>query len=168
MDSPIQLFLEDLSATRRFAERIAANIRVPVTIALSGPLGAGKTQWCRDFCVACGVAAETITSPTYILLQLYRGQTHDIYHFDFYRLENEEQVWDLGFDEIREQPAVILVEWADKFPETLPADYLAVQFILSGQEQHRQVELKATGPLSRALIETSGLASFHLSPKDKQ
>lgn len=118
--------LRDLIATQSFAEDLARAISSPITIALNGTLGAGKTQMARYFCEAMGVPADAVTSPTYVLLQRYRGQRFEIYHFDFYRLENALQVWDLGFDELQESQAILLVEWADKFPECLPSNRLEV------------------------------------------
>jgi len=123
--------ISELSQTQSLANAVAETLlanpsdRAQV-IALSGTLGAGKTQWTRFFCEAFGVSVEQVTSPTYVLLQRYIGERGVIYHFDFYRLENSAQVWDLGIDELFEQPAVILIEWGDKFTECLPDDYLAV------------------------------------------
>ncbi len=128
METPdsYQRQLRDLNATQSFAADLARAINSPITIALNGTLGAGKTQMARYFCEAMGVPADAVTSPTYVLLQRYRGQRFEIYHFDFYRLENSLQVWDLGFDELQESQAILLVEWADKFPECLPSKRLEV------------------------------------------
>jgi len=121
--------------------------RAPMTIAVSGTLGSGKTQWIRYLCEQLGVSPELVTSPTYVLLQRYRGRATEIYHFDYYRLHSAAQVWDLGIDELQEQPVLILVEWADKFPETLPADHIQLQLTHTDQ-QHRLAQLTSTGPQS--------------------
>jgi tRNA threonylcarbamoyladenosine biosynthesis protein TsaE len=152
----VKQVLPDLQSTRNLAWRLANKIRVPQTIALSGTLGAGKTQWTRDFCQALGVAPESITSPTYVLLQRYRGTEFEIYHFDFYRLESEQQVWDLGFDELQESPVVIVVEWADKFPQTLPQDRLGLHLNVNA-DGSRLASLQSTGRTTSAWLETSGL-----------
>lgn len=124
--STIELQLNNLSEARSFADHLAKSINGPIAIALNGTLGAGKTQLARFFCESLGVPPDLVTSPTYVLLQRYKGSRFEVYHFDFYRLENELQVWDLGFDEIQESQAVLLVEWADKFPECLPPNRLEV------------------------------------------
>ena len=151
LSDSIRFSLPNLAATQQLAHRLASLVRPPMTIALSGSLGAGKTQWVRDFCEAQGVAAQLVTSPTYVLLQRYRGDHGEIYHFDFYRLERASQVWDLGFDELQEQAVINLVEWADKFPEVLPSDYVELQLHQQDHDQ-RQALLTAHGPNAAQIL----------------
>ncbi len=121
--------LSSLADTQQLARFVADASQPPLTIGLVGSLGAGKTQWVRFLVDQWGVPAEQVTSPTYVLLQQYVGRFR-IYHFDFYRLESEAQVWDLGIEELYEQPVIVLVEWADKFPTCLPPDRLMLQLKL--------------------------------------
>lgn len=153
--------ITNLAATEGLARAVADSIlshsgRVPLTIALQGSLGAGKTQWVRYLCAALGIPSELVTSPTYVLLQRYAG-LRDVYHLDFYRLESEAQVWDLGIDELYEQPVVVLVEWADKFPACLPDDCMTIQF-QQRVEGGRVAELRASGANSRSVIDGVRLA----------
>src|SRR5687768_3712119 len=90
-----QTRLASLADTDDLGKRIAAHLQVPMTIALCGPLGAGKTQLVRSLARHLGVASELVTSPTYVLVQRYRGAV-TIYHLDFYRLKSIDEVWDLG------------------------------------------------------------------------
>ncbi len=99
MNASAQFKLPDLQATDELAQALAESVTTPLTIAINGGLGAGKTQLVRLLAQHLGVPAEEVTSPTYVLLQRYVGQ-QTIYHFDFYRLERESQVWDLGIDEL--------------------------------------------------------------------
>lgn len=138
--------LANLRATQALAERLANLITPPLTIALMGTLGAGKTQFVRYLTAALGVSPANVTSPTYVLLQAYRGRS-TIYHLDFYRLDTEAQVWDLGLDELYEQPCLILIEWADKFPQCLPDDYLTIELVQLESER-RGLVLRASGPNS--------------------
>lgn len=153
--SQLVIPISQLSQTQRFAKAVAETLlgtpsnRAQV-IALSGTLGAGKTQWVRFFCQALGVAPEQVTSPTYVLLQRYAGERMVIYHFDFYRLENNAQVWDLGIDELFEQPVVILIEWGDKFSECLPDDYLAIHLEIPS-EGDRIASLQSHGNSGQAI-----------------
>ncbi|MBX3422375.1 MAG: tRNA (adenosine(37)-N6)-threonylcarbamoyltransferase complex ATPase subunit type 1 TsaE [Pirellulaceae bacterium] len=151
MDGSLTINLPDLSATKRIAEQIAALSQPPLTIALVGTLGAGKTQWVRYFAAACGVSEQCVSSPTYVLLQRYMGRDCSIYHLDFYRLDYEAQVWDLGLDELQEQAVLILVEWADKFPQTLPGDRLELRFSLLPNDT-RRIELLSHGKRSAELL----------------
>ena len=132
------------------AQRLADTCRPPATIGLDGTLGSGKTQFVRFFAEALGVSAEDVTSPTYVLLQRYTG-TQVVYHFDFYRLEREEQVWDLGIDELEAQPVYVIAEWASKFPGCLADDRVMIRFELS--EQQREATISSTGPASDSVVE---------------
>ncbi|MEZ6138250.1 MAG: tRNA (adenosine(37)-N6)-threonylcarbamoyltransferase complex ATPase subunit type 1 TsaE [Pirellulaceae bacterium] len=148
--------LPTLDATCALAVGIAQYVtslpsQISATLALQGTLGMGKTQWARYFCQALGVPAEVVTSPTYVLLQRYGTAIGKrIYHFDFYRLESAAHVWDLGIDELFEQPSIILIEWADKFPECLPMEYLRIEFGQSAvndtQRRRAQIALPASWP----------------------
>ncbi|MFN3190143.1 MAG: tRNA (adenosine(37)-N6)-threonylcarbamoyltransferase complex ATPase subunit type 1 TsaE [Aureliella sp.] len=146
--------LADLVSTEEFAKRLADSITTPFTITLNGTLGAGKTQFVRFFAAAMGVPIEDVTSPTYVLIQRYVGR-QTIYHFDFYRLETAEQVWDLGIDEIFVEPAVVLIEWANKFPDCLPEDYLQLDLSTRAEERNnerRTLRVSANGNRSYAIL----------------
>jgi tRNA threonylcarbamoyladenosine biosynthesis protein TsaE len=96
-------------------------------IALVGGLGAGKTHWTKGLVAALGCRVE-VTSPTFSLLHEYRGGPLTVFHFDFYRLEAAAEVLALGWDEYLEAGGLIIVEWADKFPELLPPDTIWLRF----------------------------------------
>ncbi len=143
--------LKSLEATQELAERIGQRLVPPQTIALEGTLGTGKTQFVRYLAGGLGADAALVTSPTYVLMQTYVGRCK-IHHFDLYRLSSAAEVWDLGIDELYEQPCIILIEWADKFPECLPPDVLRLR-LESGDGGQRMAELSATGPQSRQVLE---------------
>ena len=151
--SELVLTLNSLQDTQRLATQLCAAAELPLVVALSGTLGAGKTQFVRFAAQSLGIAAEEVTSPTYVLLQRYSGRKV-IYHFDFYRLNSVAEVWDLGIDELLEQPALIFIEWAEKFPECLPVDHLSLNLepLSSASESSRRAVVSATGPNSNSLI----------------
>ena len=156
------LTLDGLNDTQRLATKLSESDELPLVVALSGTLGAGKTQLVRFAAESLGVPAEEVTSPTYVLLQMYRGKKV-IYHFDFYRLNSVAEVWDLGIDELLEQPALLFIEWAEKFPECLPADHLQVHLAPSestsdltsesSNTSRRIATLKSSGPRSERVIQ---------------
>lgn len=117
--------LECLEDCKVFAERLAQCVRVPLVIALHGTLGAGKTQWTRFFSMALGADEKTISSPTFVLIQQY-DSTPPIYHLDAYRVGDEDEMLELGIEELYDRDAVTIIEWADRFPNVLPRDRLTI------------------------------------------
>ena len=121
--------------TRALGVRLGQRARAGDFIACCGTLGAGKTTFVQGFAEGYGVGAhEYVRSPTFALVHVYRGLT-PLYHFDFYRLSCFSEVQDIGFEEYLEARGVVLVEWADKFPQLLPAERLEVSFriVASGE-----------------------------------
>ncbi len=104
-------------------------------LALSGELGAGKTVFAQGVGLGLGVA-ETVNSPSYVLMNIYCGRM-EFYHFDFYRLEEEEELFELGLEEYFYSEGVTLIEWADKFPGVLPPDRLEIKMLKDDQDLER-------------------------------
>lgn len=96
-------------------------------IALVGGLGAGKTHWTKGFVAGTGSTA-VVTSPTFGLVHEYPDGRHPVYHLDFYRLDTARELIALGWDELLDQDAIVIAEWADKFPELLPAETIWLTF----------------------------------------
>jgi tRNA threonylcarbamoyladenosine biosynthesis protein TsaE len=97
-----------------------AQLRRGDVLALCGELGAGKTHFVKGVAAGLGTEAE-ITSPTFTLIHEYTGGRLPLYHFDFYRLEDEDEALKIGLDEYLDGDGVCIIEWADKFPGLLPA-----------------------------------------------
>ncbi|MCC7338323.1 MAG: tRNA (adenosine(37)-N6)-threonylcarbamoyltransferase complex ATPase subunit type 1 TsaE [Pirellulaceae bacterium] len=148
---PITYELSTLADTESMAQRVAEHLTAPLAMALVGTLGSGKTQWTRFLLAKLGIAKEQVTSPTYVLQHTYLGPW-PIHHFDFYRLESVAQVWDLGIDELYEQRCLVIIEWADKFPECLPDDCLTIEFIETSHGG-RTATLSASGPRATRLLQ---------------
>ena len=121
------LEISDLSATDRLGRLLAENLPDGSVVALIGTLGAGKTRLVQSFAKYTGNAEETISSPTFVLLHEYTDGDRPIYHFDAYRLESAEAFWRLSPDNYFEGSGVTFIEWADKFPQILPAHHLEIR-----------------------------------------
>jgi tRNA threonylcarbamoyladenosine biosynthesis protein TsaE len=127
---------QDAEATRKLGALLGRRAQAGDVIVCAGALGAGKTTFIQGFAAGLGVdEGQYVRSPTFTLMQIYRGR-HALYHFDFYRLNHDHEVWDIGFEDCLEAGGVVVMEWGDKFPSVLPATYLDIRFeILSADER---------------------------------
>jgi tRNA threonylcarbamoyladenosine biosynthesis protein TsaE len=99
---------------------LAARLRAGDVVALDGELGAGKTHFVKGIAAGLGCDGD-VTSPTFTLVHEYTGGRLPLFHFDFYRLESEEETLRIGLDDYLGAGGVAVIEWAGKFPTLLPA-----------------------------------------------
>ncbi len=105
--------------TFQLGQKMAENAKPQDVIALVGDLGVGKTVFAKGFAKGLGIT-EPITSPTFTIVCEYEEGRLPLYHFDVYRIEDFEELFEIGFEEYLYGNGVCLVEWADKFLEELP------------------------------------------------
>lgn len=110
--------LPDEAATATAAAELAARLTAGSVVALTGPLGAGKTSFVKGVARALG-AEEEATSPSFVRLNIYQGR-FTIYHLDCYRVKDVAEFLTLGLDECLDTDGVTLIEWADRVAELLP------------------------------------------------
>ena len=122
--------------TAAAGERLGATLQPGAVVLLYGDLGAGKTAFTRGLARGIGAPADEVTSPTFTLVQEYRGRL-TLYHVDLYRLE-EKEVDDLGLEELVLGDGVVAIEWAERWRER-PEDVIEVRFEHAGEEQRRIV-----------------------------
>jgi tRNA threonylcarbamoyladenosine biosynthesis protein TsaE len=103
----------------------AARLPWPSWVAISGPLGAGKTTLVRAVARALGVT-EPVTSPTYALVHEYRAPRGPVHHLDLYRLDAPTQLAQLGWDDILQSSGIVLVEWPERAAGALPDGHRAI------------------------------------------
>ena len=116
-------------------------------VALIGDLGAGKTCLTRGLALGLGLPLpQKVTSPSYTLINEYEGYT-PIYHIDLYRIDQCEDVWDLGLDEYLEGEGVCIIEWANIILQELPSHTIEIKLSWLG-ENRRSIETKNTVDLS--------------------
>ncbi|MEN3929950.1 tRNA (adenosine(37)-N6)-threonylcarbamoyltransferase complex ATPase subunit type 1 TsaE [Microvirga sp. W0021] len=152
-NSPVwRVTLANLEETRDFARVLSEELKAGDTIALSGGLGAGKTALARFLIQALVKDAELeVPSPTFTLIQNYEGYArHEpcpIVHADFYRLGNEDELVELGWEE-QVEGAVVLIEWAERAPSALPASYLNITMELDFTDSNKRLAIvTATGDM---------------------
>ncbi|MBW3630937.1 MAG: tRNA (adenosine(37)-N6)-threonylcarbamoyltransferase complex ATPase subunit type 1 TsaE [Gemmatimonadetes bacterium] len=128
-----------------WGERIGREATPPLLLALRGDLGAGKTTLARAVARGAGVEGA-IPSPTYNLLFRYstpRGLT--IVHLDLYRLEDAEEVWELGWGELPSAEELVLVEWPERAEPLLPEPRWEIFLDESSEPERRELSLRAIG-----------------------
>lgn len=126
--------------TVELGARLAAGWARPCVVLLIGNLGAGKTTFAKGVAEGLGAArAEDVSSPTFPLIHEY-GEDGEMYHIDLYRLDTREEVESLGLDEIFARPGVVLLEWAERFPELLPEERVEVR-IEACDDESREIEV---------------------------
>ena len=120
--------LENENSTVKLGEIIADTIPQGIIIALTGELGSGKTTLSQSI-IKNMMKIQDVSSPTFNIVNEYRDKNQTIYHFDFYRLEDESELFGIGFDDyLSDKKSIMLIEWADKFLDMLPKNYLEIVF----------------------------------------
>lgn len=156
MGSPVAVTVETRSPeeTLDLGRRIGAGCGPGAGVALVGELGAGKTRFVKGLANGLGVPENAVTSPTFVLMNLYRGRV-PVAHFDLYRLERVDLA-SLGFYDVRESSVVVL-EWADRVEERLLGDHLRIEFHITGEKARRLI-LRASGAASERLLQGVNLS----------
>lgn len=119
---------EDENATQELARAIAPLLRAGDTVRLEGTLGMGKTAFARALIRSFLGANEPVPSPTFALVQDYQTADFPLYHFDLYRLEEPDELFELGFEDAIAS-GVCLIEWSEKGAPHVPTDGLTVMFV---------------------------------------
>ena len=109
-------------------------------IAYRGDLGAGKTVFSKGLCKALGVT-EHVSSPTFCLVNEYEGERFPIYHFDLYRIEDPDELYEIGFSEFTEGAGIAIIEWPQRAEEMLPKSRIEVSIDRDGDDR-RKVTVK--------------------------
>lgn len=133
--------------TEALARRAAAHFGPGTFVLLHGDLGAGKTVFVRGLAAGLGVPPEEVSSPTFTLVQEYRGRL-TVQHVDLYRVDSPGEVEDLGLDELAAGGAVVVVEWAERLP-AVPPGAVQVRIEDLGGER-RRIRIGLTPPGSSA------------------
>ncbi len=126
---------------------IARTLKQGDVICLGGDLGAGKTVFARGMIKALGVD-DYVTSPTFTIVNEYDGK-YPVYHFDVYRVDDYDEILDIGFDEYIYGDGISIIEWADKIKEILPASYIRIDIEkdISKGENYREITIEKVGSI---------------------
>ena len=132
--------IDSLSDLPRVAEAVVEALDGRTVVLLRGGMGAGKTTLVSRIAALLG-AEDAVTSPTFALVNQYEGTEQRIFHFDFYRIDNIEEVFDLGYEEYFYSGDLCLVEWPEKIEPLIPDDAMVVR-ITAGDGEERIFEIE--------------------------
>ena len=104
-------------------------------ICFHGEMGVGKTTFIKEICKKLGVE-DVVSSPTFSIINEYLTENNEsVYHFDFYRIEKEEEVFDIGYEEYFYQGNLCLIEWPEKISSIIPENIIKVQITRSDEQR---------------------------------
>lgn len=129
-------------------------------VALVGPLGAGKTAFVKGLAEGIGIDPDEVASPTFAIASEHGAAGARLAHVDFYRIACAAELEATGFRDLLVPGLWLAVEWADRFPEALPADRLEVRIapLAGGPATHREISAIALGPVAAAVLARWGAA----------
>lgn len=123
----MQLIIDSLESIRSTARQFIDTIGEHRVFAFYGSMGAGKTTFIKAVCEELGVT-DVINSPTFAIVNEYLGaKKEQIFHFDFYRIESEEEAYDFGYEDYFYSDAFCFIEWPEKIANLLPEDCVSVE-----------------------------------------
>ncbi len=129
--------------TRALGARLAASLRPGDVLLLFGDMGAGKSELTRGIARGLGIDGP-VSSPSFTILQVYEDGRIPLYHFDWYRMETVEELYELGMEEYLGGDGVAVVEWPTRCPEAIPESYLAVT-LTPLDESNREITWRSVG-----------------------
>ncbi|MFP4472872.1 MAG: tRNA (adenosine(37)-N6)-threonylcarbamoyltransferase complex ATPase subunit type 1 TsaE [Candidatus Omnitrophota bacterium] len=133
--SGFRLMTTSAQKTRNVGRQAARCLRAGDILCFFGDLGSGKTTLIKGLAQGLGIAPDQVSSPTFVLMNIYDQAALPVYHFDLYRLENSDQLYDLGYDEFLYGNGVAVIEWSEHFGPLLPAERLDVVLTHKGEDR---------------------------------
>ena len=133
----MKYLVQNETETEKVAKAFAKTLKKGDIVALYGTLGAGKTAFCRGLIRSLTGEVDEVPSPTFTLLQTYETKNFVIYHFDFYRLKNPDEAYEIGIEEAF-YDGVSLIEWPEKLGNLLPV-------------RHKRIDIKIINDLTREI-----------------
>lgn len=139
------------AGTEKFGAFLAGFLQPGDLVALEAPLGGGKTTLTRGICVGLGIEPDEISSPTFVLMQIYEGKL-PVYHFDLYRLQGPEELHPIGAEDYFWGDGVSLVEWPAVGSTLFPPDRLEIKLAYAeGEDEARTLSLTGLGKWEKRL-----------------
>jgi len=131
----MEIAVKDLSDLPQVASELLEFASKERIFIFEGEMGAGKTTFIKSFCKTLGVE-DVVSSPTYSIVNEYESQNGPVFHFDFYRIKDIQEAYDLGYEEYFYGGGICLIEWPERVAELLPDHFVKVEiFVSEGNER---------------------------------
>ena len=132
-----EIITRSAEETTHWGREFAKRLKAPVLVLLSGELGSGKTTLTKGIVAGLGAAGEDeVTSPTFTLVHVY-GDAEKVYHGDLYRIESFHDFETLGLEDVFSKPAVVILEWSERFPLQSPWPQVRLRLEHAGGDKRR-------------------------------
>ena len=139
----MQYISHSVSDTEEFGCRLAGQLRPNTVVACRGGLGMGKTALTRGIAKGLGYTGR-VTSPTFTIVNEYLGKT-PVFHFDMYRLDDSDALFDIGWEDYLDRGGVCVVEWSENVADALPEDAIVVSFARGQEDNERIITVEGGG-----------------------
>ncbi len=136
-----KFYSESDSQTIKIAERIAKTLSPGTVVCLFGEMGVGKTVFTNGLCRALGVS-DYVSSPTFTVVNEYDGDGFPIYHFDMYRIEDEDELLEIGFEEYLNSGGICIIEWPENVINSLPQKRIDIEILRGENFSERTIIIK--------------------------
>ncbi|HNP29720.1 MAG TPA: tRNA (adenosine(37)-N6)-threonylcarbamoyltransferase complex ATPase subunit type 1 TsaE [Nitrospirales bacterium] len=150
-DDALHLRMTSAQETIKFGKLLGQQFTGGDVLALTGDLGTGKTVLTCGIALGLGIPMDQVSSPTFTLIQEYPG-AFPLIHVDLYRLERPSEISTLGLEEYFTSHTIVLIEWAERFPQILPPDHMAIRLEYGETENIRLIHVSGTGPRSMRMV----------------
>ncbi len=147
----MQIITQSPEETIKLGQNLSRYLKSQDILALFGDFGSGKTTLVKGIAKGLGVNTKIVNSPSFVLLKEYKGKI-PLYHFDFYRIKDIEQIYRLGYEEYLFNQGICVIEWAQRLKRLLPKEYLAVKLFVK-EDNKRLVKFIPYGARYSKLIE---------------
>ncbi len=135
-----EFITKSVSETEKIAEQLGKIIPPNSVVAMFGDLGAGKTAFTRGFARGMGINCD-VSSPTFALVNEYRGDSQTLYHFDMYRISGWDDLYSTGYFDYLDAGGCLIIEWSENIEAVLPENCIRVSIIKTENFTERKIEI---------------------------
>ncbi len=135
-----EFITKNVAETEKIAEQLGRIVPAHSVIAMFGDLGAGKTAFTRGFARGMGIDCD-VSSPTFALVNEYRGNKNTLYHFDMYRISGWDDLYSTGYFDYLDTGACLIIEWSENIESVLPDNCIKVNITKTENFTERYIEI---------------------------